>query len=83
MSLEPSYIRSSRYQLVHHLERVDASKLLPAAPKWMTIHEFGEGNKLGKKVVPLEPMSDWTKKVMGDMSGIEAFIWTKFFETTA
>jgi hypothetical protein len=83
MSLEPAFIRSSRYRLVHHLERADVTRQPPEAPKWMTIHEFGEGNRLGKEVVPLDPMSNQTKKVMGDMSNIEAFIWTKFFEATA
>lgn len=71
MSLEPGWVRSRRYKLADG----------PGSPEqghkitWMTIHEFGEGNKLGDKVEPLDPLTPWTKKVMSEMSVIEASVW--------
>lgn len=75
MAREPGWVRSSRYKLVLQIKR-DKSKAREA-PRWMTLHEFGEGNTLGIEVAPLEPVSEWTKKVMGDMASIEAYVWKR------
>lgn len=76
MSYEPGWIRSSRYKLVVQIKSPSpVGDPRPDAPEWMTIHEFGVGNKLGSKVEPLDPISDWTRKVMGDMKSIEAYNW--------
>lgn len=78
MSEAPGWIRSSRYKLVVQVKRADSSKSdRPDASEWMTIHEFGPGNKLTTKVEPLHPITDWTKSIMGDMEFIEAFVWEK------
>ncbi|KAH7025153.1 uncharacterized protein B0I36DRAFT_367037 [Microdochium trichocladiopsis] len=78
MSLEPGWIRSTRYKLAFHVKSVGGDKAARGdAPEWMTLHEFGEGNTLGEKVAPLVPISDWTRKVMGDMTSIEAYVWRR------
>lgn len=46
----------------------------------MTMYEFDESNKLGQDVKALDPMTDWTKKVMGNCSKIEAAIYEKIGE---
>jgi hypothetical protein len=78
MSREPGWIRSTRYKLVLQYKSPNPVHAPgPDAPEWMTIHEFGDGNRLGSEVAPLDPMSDWTKKVMADMKFIEAYNWKK------
>ncbi|KXJ86580.1 hypothetical protein Micbo1qcDRAFT_236879 [Microdochium bolleyi] len=77
MSLEPGWVRSSRYKLVFQIKSVGGGSSRRDAPEWMTLHEFGEGNKLGTKVTALEPISEWTRKVMGDMKSIEAYVWKR------
>lgn len=48
------------------------------APSLLTVYEFDESNKLGVDVQALDPMTDSTKKVIGNSSKIEAGIYTKF-----
>lgn len=50
------------------------------APSYLTMYEFDESNKLGQDVKALDPMTDWTKKVMGNCSKIEAAIYEKIGE---
>ena len=41
-------------------------------------HEFGPGNKLRKDVEPIEPVSDWSKKVMSEAKAIDAAIFQEY-----
>jgi hypothetical protein len=76
MSLEPGYKRTTRWSLLHQ-NRHDEK---PAGGlDFFAMHEFGEGNKIGKYVLPLDPMTDWTKKCMGECKAIDAAV----FELTA
>lgn len=71
MSLEPGWVRSKRYKLA-------AGSGIPEQGHritWMTIHEFGQGNKLGAKAGFLDPVTPWTKKVISQMSAHEAIVW--------
>jgi hypothetical protein len=77
MSLEPGWLRSTRYKLSNEQNEIANKEPQVRAPLWLAIHEFGEGNKLGSKVEPLIPMTPWTKKVMSDMTNIEANVWIK------
>ncbi|KAH8649280.1 hypothetical protein BX600DRAFT_474865 [Xylariales sp. PMI_506] len=81
MSKEPGWLRCSRYKLSLFTDNGDATSGINTshhgAPEWMTIHEFGAGNGLGNKVEPVVPVSDWTRRVMGNMDYIEASVWTK------
>jgi hypothetical protein len=72
MSIEPGYLRTMRYELL--LARQSDGKSVDA-PSFLAIHEFGEGNKLGKDVEPLLPITDWTKKCMSDAKAIDAAIY--------
>jgi hypothetical protein len=74
MSLEPGWIRTKRYDLVF-VPRNDGKSV--EAPSFLAIHEFGEGNKLGKDVEPLTPITDWTKRCMGEAKAIDAAIYQK------
>ncbi|KAF2841727.1 hypothetical protein M501DRAFT_929566 [Patellaria atrata CBS 101060] len=73
MSLEPGYIRTVRYKLIHQIRASDDTS--PPAPSFLALHEFDVSNKLGKKVVPLEPMSGWTKRVLQSQERVEAGIF--------
>lgn len=75
MSKEPGWKRSTRFKLLYEHKNEQ-----PSDRGWFTflaLHEFGEGHQLGKEVVPLEPMSDWTKRVMGECKAIDAAIYNK------
>jgi len=63
MSIEPGYVRTTRYKLVHHV-RKGGDTDTPVAPTWLTLHEFDENNKLSVKVQALDPMTEWTKKIL-------------------
>ncbi|ETS85294.1 hypothetical protein PFICI_03319 [Pestalotiopsis fici W106-1] len=80
MSLEPGWIRSRRYKLAD--DPGDAFGGPDRRITWMTIHEFGQGNKLGNKVEALDPVTPWTRKVMGGMSVIEANVWANTQESS-
>lgn len=45
-------------------------------PTWMVIHEFDDGY-LGEDVLPLQPMTDWTKEVMNTAQQIDAAVYRK------
>lgn len=74
MSQEPGWKRTTRFKLLfQHGNQIKESEEL----SFLAIHEFNEGNKLGKDVKALEPMSDWTKKVMSEAKAIDAAIYRK------
>lgn len=74
MSEQPGWKRTTRFSLLsHHGSIGKKSEEL----SFLAIHEFGEGNKLGIDVEALEPISDWTKKVMGEAKAIDAGIYYK------
>jgi hypothetical protein len=74
MSKEPGYVRTSRFSLVHQL-RTDGGKLERIS--FLAIHEFGDGHKIGTKVEPLDPMTDWTKRCMSNAKAIDAAVYKK------
>lgn len=74
MSLEPGWIRTNRYEMIFN-RRNDGKDV--DAPSFLAIHEFGEGNNLGKNVEPLTPITDWTKRCMADAKAIDATIYQK------
>ncbi|EAT92624.1 hypothetical protein HBH56_055810 [Parastagonospora nodorum] len=74
MSKEPGYWRTSRFSLLHqHSTGSQQNEKL----SFLAVHEFGEENALGTEVKPLDPMTDWTKKVMASAKGIDAAIYHK------
>ncbi|KAH7401598.1 hypothetical protein BKA66DRAFT_436714 [Pyrenochaeta sp. MPI-SDFR-AT-0127] len=74
MSEQPGWRRTLRYNLLfqHGNDFRESPEL-----SFLAIHEFGEGNELGMDVKALEPISDWTKKVMSDAKAIDAAIYHK------
>lgn len=76
MSKEPGWKRTIRYRLLSQ-SRNDEKK--PDGLDFLAIHEFGEGNQLGKEVKPLEPITDWTRKAMSECKAIDAAIYHKVF----
>jgi len=72
MSKEPGWLRTCRYELVSQSSDGTDPKLA-----FLAIHEFGEGEQLGDTVKALQPVSDWTKKVMGEAVGIDAAIYRR------
>lgn len=74
MSKEPGWWRTSRFSLVH---QNSTGKEQAEELSFLAIHEFVEGHQLGTQVKALEPISDWTKKVMGEATAIDAAIYHK------
>lgn len=73
MSKEPGWLRTCRYSLVAQKGGDGKEKEL----SFLAIHEFNESNELGDTVKALEPVSEWTKKVMSAAVGIDAAIYRK------
>jgi hypothetical protein len=74
MSKEPGWQRTTRFSLLHqHSSGDQQSEKL----SFLAIHEFDERNQLGTDVKALEPISDWTKKVLANAKGIDAAIYHK------
>jgi hypothetical protein len=74
MSKEPGYWRTSRFSLLHqHSTGSQQYEKL----SFLAAHEFGEDNTLGTEVKPLDPMTDWTKKVIANAKAIDAAIYHK------
>ncbi|KAF2467070.1 uncharacterized protein BDR25DRAFT_345234 [Lindgomyces ingoldianus] len=74
MSEQPGWKRTTRFNLLLH-HKSDGKPTEPLS--FLAIHEFGEGHKIGKDVVPLDPMTDWTKKCMAEARVIDAAVYTK------
>jgi hypothetical protein len=76
MSGEPGWKRANRYELIFQVKNENDSAVTEDAASFLTLYEFGEGNKLGINVETLDPMTDWTKKVIGNTGKIEMGIYT-------
>lgn len=74
MSEQPGWKRTVRYSLV--LQRTNGSKKMEELP-FLAIHEFDKENKLGQEPQALDPITDWTKKVMSEQKAIDAAIFLK------
>ena len=72
MSKEPGWLRTCRYELVSSSSD-DAEARLP----FLAVHEFGDREELGDTVRALEPVSEWTMKVMREAVGIDAAIYRR------
>jgi hypothetical protein len=73
MAKEPGWKRTTRFKLLFQTRNdgVKADGL-----DFLTVYEFGEGNKLGKDVQPVEPITDWTKRLMAECK-VDAAIYEK------
>jgi hypothetical protein len=69
MSREPGWQRSRRYKLVHS---ANAAK---DPTNYLTLYEFGAGNKLGKEVQSCVPMTDWTKRTFEKAQKMELGVY--------
>ncbi|OCL14285.1 hypothetical protein AOQ84DRAFT_281396 [Glonium stellatum] len=74
MSEQPGWKRTTRFRIGF---QVKDGKPADDAPSFLAIHEFGEGNKIGKDVVPLEPITDWTKRVLESCRAIDGAVYHK------
>jgi len=74
MSEQPGWWRTTRYSL---LSQDSSDGHYGSELSFLAVHEFREGNKLGQDVTALEPISDWTKKVMSEAKAIDAAIYHK------
>lgn len=72
MSKEPGYLRTSRYRLLNQTSNGGSET---QELSFLAVHGFDEGNVLGTEIKPLDPMTEWTKKVMGQAVGIDAGIY--------
>ena len=79
MSKEPGWIRTLRYKLLSRTKGDEASEIKPT---YLAIHEFGDGHQLGTEVVPLDPMTNWTKRCMAACESIDAAIYHKVYYRT-
>ena len=52
-------------------------KIADDAPSFLALHEFDEGNKIGKDVLPLDPRTDWTKRVMDAARTVDGAVYHK------
>ncbi|KAF2653397.1 hypothetical protein K491DRAFT_694800 [Lophiostoma macrostomum CBS 122681] len=74
MSEQPGWKRTTRFSLLFQ-HRPDGKEMERIS--FLAIHEFGDGHKIGKNVETLDPMTDWTKKVMSEAKAIDAAIYHK------
>jgi hypothetical protein len=74
MSREPGWLRTCRYSLV---TQKSGNGQEEKELSFLAIHEFDESNELGDTVKALEPVSEWTKKVMREAVGIDAAIYRR------
>ncbi|KAF2707031.1 hypothetical protein K504DRAFT_436215 [Pleomassaria siparia CBS 279.74] len=72
MSEQPGWKRTTRYKLLSQHRNDDKEQ---QRMSFLAIHEFGEDNKIGKDVEPLDPMTDWTKRAMTAAKAIEAAVY--------
>ncbi|CAI9636452.1 unnamed protein product [Alternaria burnsii] len=77
MSEQPSWLRTCRYSLVSQQTSTSGGSEGFQELSFLAIHEFGEGEQLGDSVKALEPISEWTMKVMKDAVGIDAAIYRR------
>ncbi|KAF2184359.1 hypothetical protein K469DRAFT_580245, partial [Zopfia rhizophila CBS 207.26] len=68
MSEQPGWKRTTRFKLLFQ-HKTDGKP--NDAPSMFAIHEFGDGHKIGKDVVPLKPMTEWTKKCISEAKAID------------
>ena len=72
MSEQPGWKRTTRYSLISQQSN---SGQVGSELTFLAMHEFDEGHELGDEVQALQPMSEWTKRVMGEAVGIDAAIY--------
>lgn len=73
MSREPGYVKTTRYRPLLQT-RTPGS---PTGLDFVAFHQFGEKNKVGLEVQPLQPMTDWTKKCISECTSIDAAVFNK------
>lgn len=74
MAREPGYKRTTRYSPLFQTRNVGT----PAGLDFVALHQFGDKNEIGSEVKPLDPMTDWTKRCMGECTSIDAAVYRKF-----
>jgi hypothetical protein len=77
MSKQPGWLRTCRYSLLSRNSSLPEESGKSQELSFLAIHEFGQGEKLGDTVKALEPISEWTIKVMKDAVGIDAAIYRR------
>ncbi|KAL5385190.1 hypothetical protein PMIN03_010124 [Paraphaeosphaeria minitans] len=75
MSKEPGYKRTTRYKPLFQTRNSGKGK--PEGLDFVAFHQFGEGNKVGSEVEPLDPMTEWTKRCMAGCEKIDAAVYRK------
>lgn len=76
MSEQKGWVRSKRYRLQsQHDSAASAQKQQELS--FLAIHEFREPHDLGIEVKAVEPVSEWTIKIMGEAEAIDAAIYNK------
>ena len=74
MSEQPGWKRTTRFRLGF---QVKDGKIADDAPSFLALHEFSEGNKIGKDVVPLDPITDWSKRVIDAAQTVDGAVYYK------
>ncbi|KAF2272705.1 uncharacterized protein EI97DRAFT_452788 [Westerdykella ornata] len=74
MSEQPGWIRTSRWR--HRYTRLSSGEMVQR-PSILALHEFAEGEQLGRNVEPLQPITNWTRRVMAHAKEIDAAIFIK------
>lgn len=78
---EPGWKRSRRYKLV--LQVKGASNFgwgEGDATSWLALYDFDTNNKLGTTVQALDPITDWTKRIMGSSKKFEMGVFHKIYD---
>ncbi|KAF2496741.1 hypothetical protein BU16DRAFT_507377 [Lophium mytilinum] len=75
VSNEPGWIRSTRFELVFKVGDKGVANS-EVTPKWLAIHEFEADGLLGDMPRPLNPVSDLTKKIVGNAIKVDAAKFT-------
>lgn len=75
MAQEKGYVRTTRYKMLFQTK--NSGKGTPSGTDFVALHAFGEGNGVGSEVVPLDPMTEWTRKCMENCERIDAAVYRK------
>ena len=74
MAKEPGWKRTTRFTLL--AQRANGREPSERV-SFLALHQFGEGHEIGQDVVPLDPMTEWTKRCMSECKAIDAAVFVK------
>jgi len=73
---QPGWKRTLRYKLIFQVRNATGPQNSEDAPKWLALHQWEDGY-LPAETKAFEPMTEWTKKVVGGATHVQASNYQK------